>query len=387
MHKIKHLMLGCLLAALLLSIAGCGVQGDSPTPSASTLPRVTAKGVPIPPESRADPSAEPEPGDEALYGDILADTHALIAEGGEGREANEGVTGILEAISGKERRDALDSIGYAVKDVSGDGAPELLIGAVDGDGEMYAVYTQAEGMPVLTLTGMSRSSYRYMDGGRFLYQGANGAMYSSFGTYVISEDGLALSCEDFYFTYEKDESLTEISFYHNTSGEWDTSVSEELEISDEAFWKKYDELIKQVKHIALIPFSMLETTGESLTEPLVDIQWADGFSGSLSDYDEFTADQSDGCVRVLFTAKAPAKNFQFLALPFNWSDEDEEIKAQAQEIYFADTLMPERPLVVTMTFYGDLPSYGISYVDETDTTRFFYVILSGEDGSLLLSEF
>lgn len=376
-----------LCAVMVLSLAACGAQVASPAPSAPTLPKATKGGVPLPPESSADPSAEPEQGYEVLYGDILADMYALIAEGSEDFEADEGMMGIWEAISGKERRDALDSIGYAVKDVSGDGFPELLIGAVDGGGQVYAVYTQADGIPVLTLAGMSRSSYSYMGEGRFLYQGSNGAMYSIFGTYVISEDGSSLSCENFYFTYEKDESLAEIGFYHNTSGQWDKSISDELEISYEDFWEKCDELIKQVKDIDLIPFSSFETTGEGLTEPLVDAQWADDFSGNLSDYDEFTADDSDARVRVLFTAKAPSKSFKVYALTFNDVDEDGKINYQTQEIYFADTLMPQRPLVVEMTFYGDMPSYGISYVDETGATRLFSVNLSGEDGSLLLSEF
>lgn len=40
-----------------------------------------------------------------------------------------------------------------------------------------------------------------------------------------------------------------------------------------------------------------------------------------------------------------------------------------------------------MTFSGDIPNYGISYVDEQGTTRNYALEVSGKDGSILLSEF
>jgi len=58
-----------------------------------------------------------------------------------------------------------------------------------------------------------------------------------------------------------------------------------------------------------------------------------------------------------------------------------------EELYTLDRLTADRPLVVSTTFYGLIPNNGISYVDETGTTRFFAVDMSGEDGSLYLWEF
>jgi hypothetical protein len=37
--------------------------------------------------------------------------------------------------------------------------------------------------------------------------------------------------------------------------------------------------------------------------------------------------------------------------------------------------------------WGSIPHRGISFKDGTDTTRYFYIAASGEDGSLLLVEF
>ena len=52
-----------------------------------------------------------------------------------------------------------------------------------------------------------------------------------------------------------------------------------------------------------------------------------------------------------------------------------------------ETSSPERPLLVAMTFFGDLPSHGISYVDQEGKTKNFLIELSGQEGSLQLTEF
>ena len=62
------------------------------------------------------------------------------------------------------------------------------------------------------------------------------------------------------FTKEKDESFEEIGFYHNTTGEWDASVSEELE--EDVFWSKYDEYGSKTTTLEFVPFSMYQYVGE-----------------------------------------------------------------------------------------------------------------------------
>lgn len=47
---------------------------------------------------------------------------------------------------------------------------------------------------------------------------------------------------------------------------------------------------------------------------------------------------------------------------------------------------PERPLVVRMTFPGDLPAYGVSYVDAQEDVHHLLLDISGKDGSLMLRE-
>ena len=151
-----------------------------------------------------------------------------------------------------------------VKD-SGDEIPELLICAVEENGadfscgsEILAAYTCADKMPQYCFEGWSRSSYHYLGDGEFFYQGSGGAMYSMFGVYTLSQDGSGLSCEDYYFTFEKNEGSTEIGFYHNTSGAWDKSLSQELSITSELFWQMAAVFEDQIQSIPLIPFSAYE---------------------------------------------------------------------------------------------------------------------------------
>ena len=68
--------------------------------------------------------------------------------------------------------------------------------------------------------------------------------------------------------------------------------------------------------------------------------------------------------------------------------EDGTVSYASKPIYSLDRLTPERPLVVCMTFPGDTPTYGISYVDESGDGMMHHltVEISGEDGTLLLRE-
>ena len=54
----------------------------------------------------------------------------------------------------------------------------------------------------------------------------------------------------------------------------------------------------------------------------------------------------------------------------------------------ADGSSPEKPLVVKLSFPGDLPAYGISYEDSEGKgeEHRFSICMSGKDGSLLMSD-
>lgn len=121
-------------------------------------------------------------------------------------------------------------------------------------------------------------------------------------------------------------------------------------------------------------------------EAEVSVAFADEMLSDGADYDTFTADVSEFQTEIVFTAAHRVKNFKVLALTYEGTDEDGKILFSQKELYTQETLLPDRPLVVGLTFIGTIPNYGISYEDANGTERCFAVEESGEDGSLLLME-
>lgn len=104
-------------------------------------------------------------------------------------------------------------------------------------------------------------------------------------------------------------------------------------------------------------------------------------------YDEFDDTPTGYDVRLVLTTDTAVKDLRFLALTFVDSDAEGNLSFGTEALYTADTLTPERPLVLGMAFGGLLPDRGISYIDTDGCTKCFTLELSGEDGSPLLVPF
>lgn len=114
---------------------------------------------------------------------------------------------------------------------------------------------------------------------------------------------------------------------------------------------------------------------------------ADQDMAGITAFDGFTAVEGDPAVRAMFLADVAVRDFKFLSLELQDVTEDGKPKFGVKELYSQKELTPERPLVVTLVFYGDSPSYGISYVDTDGEIRNYALNMSGMDGSLFLLEF
>lgn len=121
--------------------------------------------------------------------------------------------------------------------------------------------------------------------------------------------------------------------------------------------------------------------------PLVRAQWAKDAPAEISVCGEFVASSSEPQAKILFSTDRAVKDFKVLALAFENVDENGKVSFAVKELYRLDQLVPEHPLAVVMTFFGDLPNSGVSYVGEDGAPRNFAVNVSGEDGSLVLTEF
>lgn len=132
-----------------------------------------------------------------------------------------------------------------------------------------------------------------------------------------------------------------------------------------------------------------EPTVSASADICVRVDYAtDALLGQYASYDEFDESEDlDYQVKVLFTTSTPVRDFKFLAGGYVEGENDSFSFVADSVLYAADTVSPDKPLVVGTVFHGDFPTRGISFVDENNTTRTFALGMSGKDGSLVLIEF
>lgn len=387
------------ITALLLVLLAAVCIGCAPKKEAAGKPASDPALNPPPVEQNAEPATEPEPVSEPdqtdepgevpeeidglqLYGGTLDRFYALIRDGFQGNEPGEGVIGVIEMLSGTETEEALDTTGYAILDISGDGVPELLIGAISDETDanspgsvIYAGFSCPEGTPVCFLEGWARNSYQWLGDGAFFYLGSGGAAYSAFGTETIAPDGASLVCSDFYFTYEKGENYGDIGYYHNTTGAWDPDTSEEIETSNDAFWQLEEDLRANVRTIELTPFSAYP-----LAKLPVRAEWAEETAGAV--VPEGVSDP----VWVRFSARSPVADFRLVELTELDIDENGKLTFRPKVCTARAQLLPGETLTAGLAFPGDTPHYGVMFTDADGFVRLFAVDISGRDGSLILWE-
>ena len=394
--KWKKFTLG-LLAAALLVLCACAGKTDEPSISDLTRPPVEqTTPEPAEPKPEQEPAAtkgtqskgdktasgkveaekpktpEPDGALLAAYEAILERSVEVLASGGD-IEIGDGEMGLLEAAY----QDA-DGVGYAIEDLNADGVPELILGPADGN-SIYALYTGNGSEPVLLLEGWARNYWQYLGGGRFYVSGSGGVAYNMVGTFALSRDGRELVCEDFYFTYELDENFEEFGVFHNTEGLWDTSVSELLDMTYDDLWALDAQWSAQAQPLKLTHLDV------PISGPQVQVLWADGeWNG---DYERVDLSSGDPSSAVLFLADSPVTDFRILSLFVEDMTEDGTITFSSGTLCRLDVLSADCALVADLTFHGDLPCYGISYIDANGAFWRFAIEISGYDGSISLSEF
>lgn len=119
-------------------------------------------------------------------------------------------------------------------------------------------------------------------------------------------------------------------------------------------------------------------------EPAVQAHWAEDVLVGLSDYHEVSVSTAEPLARVLLSCDYAVKDFKVLGIEASMSS---SLSFFTEELYALDELSPDRPLLLNMTFYGLLPYYGVSYVDDSGETISYSINMSGEDGSVILTEF
>ncbi|MDO4582419.1 MAG: M56 family metallopeptidase [Bacillota bacterium] len=109
----------------------------------------------------------------------------------------------------------------------------------------------------------------------------------------------------------------------------------------------------------------------------------DELLSQLPSYDEIDASTDEYGNRLLLTATGALSDLDIFRLVW---DEDAEALSEGELLYHAEELTQQTPLVLWVSFPGVLPTVGLSYIDAAGQVQAYFIVMSGEDGSILLSQ-
>ncbi len=182
--------------------------------------------------------------------DIVVDDTYL-----DGFDREEGMVGVAEMAS-VHKINMMSKIGYNICDINNDGVLELFICEVDELSEgscngsrILCAYTVADNKMVLLFEGTSRNCYYILEDNTIFNKASNEAGHTGYGVFALNGNTHALDCVDFYFS-DTDNNGAPL-FLHNTTGQWDKSVSTAFEGNEDAFLAKVSAFSDNVQSIDL----------------------------------------------------------------------------------------------------------------------------------------
>ena len=291
--------------------------------------------------------------------------------------------------------EALRRIGYFIKDISGDGVSELIVGAIEEeDGtyrygrELYAVYSCQQ--PQINQLFFSDRHHRYtlLSDGRILVTTVDGVHDFGLGVYRMAPDGSALTCEDYYFVVEADESARHGDVYHNTIGQSDVRVSEKMGMTPEDVLALGRKLDGQAQPVPLYPFSLYFYEPKEPFAPetsLVSVMRREAVDPGTYYRSRFRVGQEGAHVSLFLAAEKELMNVHVLALRYLDTEEGQPIFA-THSLAGIYRFKPEHPVIVDLPVVDAMPAYGLSYDDEEGRPHTFALRESGFDGSLFFEE-
>ena len=137
----------------------------------------------------------------------------------------------------------MKSLSFCIKDVNEDGVDELLILDATypspGNISILDMYTTVEGTPVKVLEGWARNSYYLLNDGMFYCSGSGGAAFSNLELLSYESNSYQLTSKELYFTYPKDDDMSDCAYYYSSEGIYDVAVATEIS-SDQfvTFWNE-----------------------------------------------------------------------------------------------------------------------------------------------------
>lgn len=286
-------------------------------------------------------------------------------------------------------------IGYFLKDISGDGVPELIVGAIEEeDGtyrygrELYAVYSCRQSKINRLFFGDENQRYTLLSDGRILAMTMDGVHDFGVGVYRMAIDGSALTCEDYYFVVEADESAQRGDVYHNTIGQSNVAVSEKMHMTPEDVLAFGREMDGEAQAVRLYPFALyLYEPKEAFfpEESMLKVTRREDVAPGTAYGRRFLIKKEGAHFSVLLSSEQELMQVHILALYYLDTEDGWPVFA-THSLAGIYRFEPDKPVLFDLPVVDAMPAYGVSYEDATGWPHTFALFESDIDGSLFLEE-
>ena len=311
-----------------------------------------------------DPYVEPYSGLLDHYYDMFTMQDGDIPEGFGANWYGPRLSGNKEA--------AFENVGYAFKDLNDDSVPELIISDItDKDtntgtelGVVYS-YDVLHGKVVEVLESWYRNQTFLISSDTLANISSSGAAYTSTEKFKFEKTTFDHKVISYVFSEPVDDKVV---FYSNTTGENDKSISDVVPNYD--LNADHAELLAAKQQIEFVPLKSLRDN-----KP-VNVSY---FSEGLKDYAAYHL-FSEPEKNTVFTTN---DDITYLTV-YNAVLTDE--KWMIKPICTCKELKKGQSLAAGISYPGDIPNTGVSFIDKFGIKHFYLLGQSGKDGSLSLSD-
>ena len=95
--------------------------------------------------------------------------------------------------------------------------------------------------------------------------------------------------------------------------------------------------------------------------------------------------ETDPMTEIVLLPTRSVTDFHYFIVGFREGG-DQLTLTRDDDLYTADALSPDRPLLLAIPFMETLPNRGVSYVDADGALRQYAIVESGKDGTIFLME-
>lgn len=116
--------------------------------------------------------------------------------------------------------------------------------------------------------------------------------------------------------------------------------------------------------------------------PVLTAYPAERIIGEKSDYTVYLEEETENTCWVAFRANEYLTDVELSELWYN-----EDAYEVTDTLHYVEDIEEGAYLVAGLEFYGDMTTYGISFVDSFGEQRYFAVSISGMNGNIVLNEY